>query len=208
MNRAEVLDYWFAGVQREPARLPERMRLWFGGDADSEADVLARDRAIGQRFGKHIEARRRGELDAWSGTAAGRLALILLTDQFPRNVYRGTAQAFADDPVARELCRQGIAIGHDLELEPLERMFFYLPLEHSESLADQDRCVALVAGLEALAPTGLEDDFAGFTRYAIRHRDIVARFGRFPHRNRLLGRHDTEEEAAYLAGGSPAFGQR
>ena len=87
-------------------------------------------------------------------------------------------------------------------------MFFYLPLEHSESLADQDRCLALMTTLERSAPPGLEEAFAGFTKYAVWHRDIVARFGRFPHRNRILGRSNTRQEATYLAGDSPGFGQR
>jgi uncharacterized protein (DUF924 family) len=206
MQPADVLDFWFGGVQADPSRLQQRMQLWFGGGTEDSSGLL--DRGIAARFAGHMQARRRGELDAWAATAKGRLALLLLTDQFPRNVHRGRPAAFADDPAARELCVAGIEIGHDLELAPLERMFFYLPLEHSESLEDQDRCVALMRALERDAPRGQEQAFAGFTRYALAHRDIVARFGRFPHRNRILGRSDTPEERAYLEGDFPRFGQR
>jgi uncharacterized protein (DUF924 family) len=209
MQPRDVIDFWFAGVQADPAGLPERMRFWFGsGNDDAEEEVGARDRAVAARFGPYMEARRSGRLDHWAAAPAGRLALILLTDQFPRNVHRGSAAAFADDGVARRLCLEGLDAGQDRQLAPIERVFFYMPLEHAESRADQARCVALMAALERDAPPGQEAAYAGFTRFAAWHQEIIERFGRFPHRNRVLGRADTPEEAAYLAAGAPAFGQR
>jgi uncharacterized protein (DUF924 family) len=203
-----VLEYWFAGVDDDPSTLPGRLRLWFGGEEDGADDIAARDGSLAERFGPYLAARDNGQLDSWRASARGRLALILLTDQFPRNIYRGRPEAFALDAEARGLCAAGLDLGLDRQLRPFERVFFYLPLEHSESLPDQERCVALFEALENDVPADLRDTFAGFTRYAMAHRDIVARFGRFPHRNRLLGRTNTAAEDAYLAGDAPAFGQR
>ncbi len=208
MRPEAVLEYWFAEVGDDRSALPGRMRLWFGSEQDTEADVAARDAALAERFEPYLAARRHGQLDDWAAAATGRLALILLTDQFPRSIHRGRAEAFSLDAEARSLCVKGLELGQDLELGPLERAFFYLPLEHSESLEDQRRCVALFTELERIAPGNLRDAFAGFTRFAIAHHDIVMRFGRFPHRNRALGRPNTAEEAAYLAGDAPGFGQR
>jgi len=208
MRAEAVLEYWFADVGDDPSALPGRMRLWFGSERDTEADVAARDAALAERFEPYLAARRHGQLDDWAAAATGRLALILLTDQFPRSIHRGRAEAFSLDAEARILCVEGLELGQDRELGFFERAFFYLPLEHSESLEDQRRCVALFAELERIAPGNLRDAFAGFTRFAIAHHDIVKRFGRFPHRNRALGRPNTAEEAAYLAGDAPGFGQR
>ena len=207
MRPEAVLEYWFADVGDDPSALPGRMRLWFGSDRDTEADVAARDAALAERFEPYMAARRHGQLDDWAAAATGRLALILLTDQFPRSVYRGRAEAFSLDAEARILCVEGLELGQDRELGFFERAFFYLPLEHSESLEDQERCVDLFAALERDVPAELRATFAGFTQFASLHRDIVARFGRFPHRNGALGRPNTPEEAAYLAGDAPGFGQ-
>jgi uncharacterized protein (DUF924 family) len=208
MRPEAVLEYWFAEVGDDRSTLPGRMRLWFGSEQDTEADVAARDAALAERFEPYLAARRHGLLDDWAAAATGRLALILLTDQFPRSIYRGRADAFSLDAEARSLCVKGLELGQDRELGPFERAFFYLPLEHSESLEDQRRCVALFTELERIAPGNLRDAFAGFRRFAIDHHDIVMRFGRFPHRNRVLGRPNTAEETVYLAGDAPAFGQR
>jgi len=208
MGPADVLDYWFGRSLTDPGALPERMAFWFGVEGDSPEDVAARDDDLRRRCGPLVERLERGELAAWEHEPRGRLALILLTDQWPRNVHRGSARAYAGDDAARRLCLDGLALGHDRPLKPLERLFFYLPLEHSESLADQERAVALIGALEQHAPPGAQETFAGFTKYAAWHRDIIERFGRFPHRNRALGRASTPEEDAYLASDAPAFGQR
>lgn len=122
---------------------------------------------------------------------------MLLLDQLPRNIHRGTAAAFACDPAARAAAGRAIAAGFDGQVEPLLRPFFYLPFMHSEDLADQERCVALYRA----------SGDAAWLKYALEHRDIIARFGRFPHRNRALGRASTPEEAACLAGGGFTGGQ-
>ncbi len=207
MSPATLLDFWFGTAREDPAALPERQRFWFGGAAETAAESAARDDLLRGLFGSTAELAARGGLDHWQADPPGRLALILLLDQLPRNLYRGSRRAFASDDAARALTLDGLDLGHDGRLTPIERVFFYMPLEHSERVADQDRCVGLFEVLEARAPAGLEATYAGFTRYARLHRDIVARFGRFPHRNRVLGRMDTAEEADYLAGDAPAFGQ-
>lgn len=191
-------------------------RFWFGADLDADggerddAAVAAAqspmwwrkapetDRAIRERFATALARAAAGELDTWAATPRGRLALILLTDQFPRNIHRDTAQAFAYDGLARAWCVDGLAQGADRTLRPIERVFFYLPLEHSESLADQERAVALFRALAEQADAASRATFDGYLDYAERHRDIIARFGRFPHRNRLLGRPSTEAETAFL----------
>ncbi len=137
----------------------------------------------------HMRAARR-ELDGWADTAEGALALMILLDQFPRNAFRGTGHMYATDPLARTFARGIVDAGLDRQIEPALRLFLYLPFAHSEDLADQERSVALVAGLEPPNPD-----------HAKRHRDIVRRFGRFPHRNPMLGRVTTQEERSYLDGG-------
>lgn len=157
---------------------------WFrGGDS---FDAACREYLGGAH---HAAATR--ELDGWSATAEGALALLLLLDQIPRNLFRGSAHAFATDGLARHVARLALEAGHDKVFEPALRAFFYLPFEHAEDLADQDRSVAL---FEALADANYRD-------YAIAHRDVIARFGRFPHRNAALGRDTTAEEQAWLDAG-------
>jgi uncharacterized protein (DUF924 family) len=199
----DILDYWFRDVRSDPRQLPERMAFWFGGSKSSDA----RDREIRKRFEPTLREAAAGLLEEWSLAPDGRSALIILFDQFPRNIYRGTVEAFAYDSRARQLCVEGLAVGADKALPPLQRVFFYLPLEHSESLADQEQCVELMQGLQAHAPEGLADAFASFTDYAIDHRKIIERFGRFPHRNRILRRENTIDEAAFLAEHPGGFGQ-
>lgn len=150
------------------------------------------DSAIRLKFEPVHHAAARGQYDRWMETAEGALALLLLLDQFPRNLYRGSAHAFATDPKARALARQAVALGHDQALEPQLRPFFYLPFEHSEALADQDESVRLTTALRD--QSGDEDTL----KWALIHRDIIARFGRFPHRNPCLGRMTTSEEQAFL----------
>jgi uncharacterized protein (DUF924 family) len=133
-----------------------------------------------------------------NNTSRGRLALILLLDQLPRSIHRGTPEAFAQDAAARQVADSGLAAGADRLLRPIERLFFYLPFEHSEDLADQHRSVRLFRELGESVLESQRDVFSGFLDYAVRHREVIERFGRFPHRNRILGRESTPEELAFL----------
>lgn len=194
----DVLAFWFGDTPGNGATAERQKKLWWSKDA--VVDALVRE-----RFGALVAAAAGGAHREWAREPRGRLALILLFDQFPRNIYRGTPQAFAHDALALQLALDGIAAGADRGLRAVERVFFYLPLEHAESAAMQERSVALFT---ALAAGVAEDDrgtFAGFLDYAVRHRDVVHRFGRFPHRNAILGRTSTPEETAFLAQPGSSF---
>lgn len=188
---AAVLDFWFGPDRGATETAAAQTHLWFGGGADA-------DRHIAERFAPLRTAAIAGELAGWEADARGRLALIVLVDQFSRNIHRGTAQAFAHDALARAWTHAGIARGHDAALPPIQRVFFYLPLEHSESREDQDLSVRLYTRLRDEAAPEDREAFTGFLDYAERHREIVRRFGRFPHRNRILGRASTAEEIEFL----------
>ncbi len=183
----EVLAYWFGpGPQPQP-----RLELWFGKSAESDA-------ALKRLFGETLEAASRGLCDGWAETARGRLALVIVLDQFSRQVFRGTPRMFAQDAKAWALVVEALEEGTDREYGVLEAGFFYLPLEHSESLADQRRSVACFEALHARAPEPLRPATTEFLRYARLHLDIIERFGHFPHRNAVLGRPSTPEEVAFL----------
>ncbi|HJV70515.1 DUF924 family protein [Ideonella sp.] len=188
---AGILRFWFGDEPRSAATSPDCARLWW-----SKQPMV--DAAMRDRFGPWVERAGAGALDDWAATPEGRLALILLTDQFPRNIHRGTPASFALDPRARAWCREGLATGAFDTLLPIQRLFAYLPLEHSESLYDQDRCVGLMQGLRAEARAAERSAYDGFVDYAERHREVIRRFGRFPHRNVVLGRESTAEEQAFL----------
>lgn len=183
MTPDDVLGFWFADGPDTP-----RM-AWFKRDD-------AFDAAIGSGFGAAVAPARQGEFDAWAATPRGALALLVLLDQFPRNLHRGSAEAFASDPHARHVARTLLATRGDMALTPTERVFAYLPFEHSEAMADQDLSVALFEGLRDTPDKARAE---GAIDYAWRHRAVIRRFGRFPHRNAALGRENTPAEAAYLA---------
>ncbi|EKP0294104.1 DUF924 domain-containing protein [Aeromonas veronii] len=187
-----LIDFWFGDEAYDVLRATRQAPLWWG--KSSKTDAL-----LASRFGELAEAAAKGSLAHWADLPSGRLALILLLDQLPRNIHRGTPAAFAQDPLARDLCLKGLSIGADKSLSPLERVFFYLPLEHAESREQQARSVALFEALAAeQADTPAQATFAGFADFARRHQVIIERFGRFPHRNDILGRTSTPEEAAFL----------
>lgn len=191
VRAAEVLQYWFGDAAADAEVIATNGARWFRGGDAVDADIRARFSDL------HAQAAG-GQLDDWLATPRGRLALVIVIDQFSRNLFRGDARAFAHDARARDWVVDGLDAGADRALRPIERVFFYLPLEHSESLADQDRCVALFAALRDEVPASLRAAFDGYLDYARRHRDVIARFGRFPHRNVVLGRTSTAEEAEYL----------
>lgn len=189
-----VLDFWF-GVPGTAAfgRASER---WFKCD-------VAFDALIHERFGATLAAARRGECDSWQRSPLGALALVIVLDQFCRNTCRGTAQAFAADAQALEVARRLVATGGHLALPtPEHRAFAYLPFEHSESLDDQRESVRL---FEALARETGQTGNGSYVDFAYRHAAIIERFGRFPHRNAVLGRASTEEELAFLQGPGSSF---
>ena len=170
----DILDFWWTAG---PAK-------WFAKDEGFDAEIH-------ERFLQRVEEAAEGGLDDWAGTPHGALALLILLDQFPRNLYRGDKRAFATDPHAREIATRALDNGFDRAFPTSVRTFFYLPFEHSEEMADQERSVDLFRRL------GEQQTYF----YALLHMDVIRRFGRFPHRNEALGRATTEAEAAYLADG-------
>ncbi len=189
--KEELLQFWFGDDPDDVVVAESKAELWWGQRQET-------DELLQARYGGAASAAAADVLDHWAGSPRGRLALILLLDQLPRAIHRETPAAFAQDAKARKLVEQGLESGADRLLRPIERVFFYLPFEHSEDLEDQDRSVQLYRELETEVPTAHRETFAGFVDYAVRHRDIVARFGRFPHRNLILGRESTPEEKAFL----------
>ena len=189
--KGDLLDFWFGDNPDDAAVAESRAELWWGHRQDT-------DELLQLKFGAAASAAAAGVLDHWTGSPRGRLALILLLDQLPRAVHRATPAAFAQDAKARAVAERGLKSGADRLLRPIERLFFYLPFEHSEDLADQNRSVELYRELVKSVPTAQRETFAGFVDYAVRHRDMITRFGRFPHRNQILGRESTPEERAFL----------
>lgn len=186
----EILAFWFDGCG--PWSAPAaRMDLWFG-KSDAVDDDLRR------RFGADLEQAAAGAWDHWDEHPRGRMARILLFDQIPRNVFRGTPQAFAYDERALRLAREGVEKGHDRALPGIHRAFFYLPFEHAESMEAQSQAVALYQRLLDEAPPDAKELFTVYLDYAVAHLKIIERFGRFPHRNQILGRETTDEEAKFL----------
>ena len=187
----EILAFWFPEEDTDEGAA----RRWFTRDD-------AFDESIRTRFGALVEQALAGELGGeWAATPRGRLAHVLLLDQFTRNLFRGSPRAFAGDARARALTLDGIERGDDLALPLPQRVFFYLPLEHAEDLSLQERSVALFERLAQKAPAAARARYDNYADYARRHRDAIAQFGRFPHRNAVLGRATTPDEQAYLDGG-------
>ena len=194
-----LLEFWFADGLSSPEAAEARTAVWFGSDP-------AFDDEIHRRFGRLPERALAGELDDWTESARGTLALVMVLDQLPRNLHRGEAQAFAYDERAREIALAAIDRGVDHELHPVEASFLYLPLEHAEDRAMQGRCVEPFGSLCDRSPPELAGCIQSYREYAERHRDVIERFGRFPHRNRVLDRAPTDEEKAWLEAGGDSFG--
>jgi uncharacterized protein (DUF924 family) len=179
---SDVLEFWFSEQSRA---------LWFEKNA-------AFDEAIRGRFEDTVRAAAAGELEHWERTAPGALALVIVLDQFPRNLYRGSARAFAADARAREVADRAISRRLDQDIPLAQRHFLFLPFEHSESTGDQERSIALFQAWAEAHDGPARDRALEQMRYVHRHAEIVARFGRFPHRNEALGRESTEAEIAFL----------
>lgn len=187
----EVLSFWFGGQGLDTGVDGATAARWF-----QKNDAF--DEAIRTQFGATYEAARGGGLDAWAHSPRGRLALLVVLDQFPRNMFRGSGRMFESDARALRQAEEAIAQGEDRLFRPEGRSFFYMPLMHAESLPAQERCVALFTALRDELEGAARDNAALSLDFAVRHRDIVARFGRFPHRNEALGRMSTPEESAFL----------
>jgi uncharacterized protein (DUF924 family) len=195
-----VLDFWFQPGTMDQPTIDSRMERWFTADAVTDA-------VLRNEFGPLVEQASKGQLDAWVATPEGRLALILMLDQFRRSIYRGTPKAFSRDPHALKLCVEGAMKGDYKTLNPFQQAFYFMPLQHAESLKIQERSVKIYEGLVTGVSDTLKATFATFAQFAELHHDIVESFGRFPHRNKTLGRANTAEEQEYLGAGAPSFGQ-
>lgn len=184
----DILQFWFGQLDEAGLSPADKHRLWFNASAEN-------DRQCRSRFGDRVAQAIAGELEDWRASDAGLIALIVLLDQFTRNIYRDTPAAFSGDPKALALAQATIETGRYQRLPAIHQVFLYLPLEHCEDPGIQDECVTLFEQLSAI--TG-SPQIADFTRYAVAHRDVIARFGRFPHRNSILGRESSGAELAYL----------
>ncbi|MFT5196558.1 MAG: hypothetical protein ACI9EW_002821 [Cellvibrionaceae bacterium] len=195
----EILRFWFGDI-KDGFTADDMGWLWWAGGEKIDENI--RD-----RFGVLVVQAGNGELAGWTETAEGRLAHIILLDQFTRNIYRKSAEAFAHDSDALRLTLEGIEQGHDLELEPIQRVFMYMPLEHAEDVAMQELC--MVKFRETLEPYVADEtkNVKAYLDASVSHHAIVEQFGRFPHRNAVLGRESTPEEVAYLGGDHQSFGQ-
>lgn len=179
----EILDFWFG--KPDEADYGKPRKVWFIKNPEFDQEVRS-------RFLKDYQQAATGELDDWKTSPHGCLALIILLDQFPRNMFRGQPQAFATDPQALAYAQHAVAQGFDKQLLPIQRQFIYLPFEHSENLEHQHQCIELFSMLKD------HPECSSCVDYAHRHHKVIERFGRFPHRNKILGRETTPEEAEFL----------
>lgn len=195
-----ILTFWFKEQELSAPQIDGRMDIWFGEDAIF-------DEEIAREFAQDVEDASEGRLDHWAHQARGRLALILLLDQFRRNIYRNSPKAFEMDKAALKVCVEGAMEKKDKGLSPIERVFFYMPLQHAESRKVQEKSCQIYNKLAGAVSPTYKETFETVAQFAELHADIVRQFGRFPHRNAILGRENTPEEDEYLAGDAPSFGQ-
>jgi len=187
----DLLHWWFGQGTSATEIAAEKQRLWFGYRPQQDAEAR-------ERFGALVEQALNGDLQDWAELPEGWLALVLLLDQLPRMIHRDTPRAFAGDERAQQLVRDGLAHGGDMLLSPIQRVFIYLVLEHAENLAVQDLAVAHFTALRDIAAEHEQALFRDFLDYAERHREVISRFGHFPHRNAILGRDSSDAEQSFL----------
>lgn len=187
----ELLSHWFGDLGHADLPSSDRTNLWFGDNDQLKKDMLA-------IFSKEYEAAKNGELKYWADTARGRLALIILLDQFSRWAHRNAAEAFLHDETAQQLCAEGLLKNMDHSLTLIERVFFYMPLVHSEDSAKQEQSIQLFQKLVTLSMPETTQVYQLFLAYAYAHFRVIKEFGRFPQRNRVLGRTSTDAEIAFL----------
>ena len=195
----QILNFWFGKI-KDGLTVEDRNKFWFMADADV-------DKTIRDKFQDLVTQAGSGKLKNWESTPRGSLALIILLDQFTRNIYRGKPEAFQYDNKAKRICAEGIKNGTDKELEIIERCFYYLPLEHSENMEDQNMCVSLYEELLVTEDKSKLPVIKNSLDYAVIHRNIIEEFGRFPHRNKILNRESTDKELDYLSKQGNKFGQ-
>ena len=195
----DILDFWLGDGMALGWPSKDMNRRWFMGGAALDAEIRS-------RFGQAVQSALQGALAPWEASLHSRLALVVLLDQFSRNVFRGTARAFDGDAHAQQLTLITLAQQEDQQLPWVGRVFLYMPLMHAENLAMQEKCVACFSQLVANAPAALKPKLQGNLDFAIEHRGIIARFGRFPYRNAVMGRTSSVEEKDFLRDG-PRFGQ-
>src|SRR6185437_10655173 len=202
----QVRDFWFGRPPTTAQALTQRVKMWFPGDTPEELRQQ-QDATIRAHFGKLVERAGKGELASWADSPRRCLSLIILLDQFPRNIYRGTAQAFAYDDQALALTLSGMQSAADGAIDAVERIFFYMPLQHCEAHDVQDESVAAYRRLLVEAPQELRGVFEDSLQAAQEHRALIQRFGRFPHRNAVLERVSTPDEEAWLESSGATMGQ-
>jgi uncharacterized protein (DUF924 family) len=196
----DVLTFWFKEHALSAPQIDRRMDIWFGADPIFDHEIT-------KEFANDVELASTGKLNYWAESPRGRLALIIMIDQFRRNIHRNTAQAFSKDTMALKYCVEGAMKKHEQDLAPIEKVFFYMPLQHAESRKVQAKSVLLYERLIASASPTYRETFETVLQFAELHKDIIDQFGRFPHRNTLLNRENTPEENEYLSGDIPSFGQ-
>jgi uncharacterized protein (DUF924 family) len=188
---AEILEYWFSQLDENGVCTPAQQQLWFKSSTSIDEEI--RD-----RFGHMVEAALAGKLDHWTELECGLMALVLLLDQFTRNILRGTPQAFAGDARALSLVQHAVSTGLDRQQPTIHRVFLYIPYEHAEDLAVQEQGISQFDQLLLDCPDAVCEQVRGFRQYSVAHRDVIAQFGRFPHRNAILKRTSTEQELEHL----------
>jgi uncharacterized protein (DUF924 family) len=186
-----LLNWWFGSAESSTEVAKAKNKLWFGKKKSQDTDAL-------HRFGGLVELALKGGLSEWAETPQGWLALVLLLDQLPRMIFRNTAKAYSGDARAQELVKHGLKLERDLALTPLQRTFIYLVLEHTENLKSQDEAIRRFTALLTLLPATDREYFTQTLEHAKRHRAVIERFGRFPHRNEILGRDSTMQELEFL----------
>ena len=186
-----ILSFWFGELSSMGLPSKQIANRWWQADPGF-------DDQIREEFAEDVLQASYGKYNSWQTTAQGTLALIILLDQFSRNIFRGTQAAYQNDTLALAVASQGVDKSYDQQLKPIERIFFYMPFEHSEILSDQERSVSLMQSLVAELPMSLKKDFEDYVLYAIKHKEVIEKFGRFPHRNEILNRRSTEEEKSHL----------
>ena len=195
-----VLNFWFSDIELDAPRVDSRMDRWFSNDP-------ALDERIREEFLPLVEQASNGDLMDWAETPHGRLALIILLDQFRRNIFRGTAEAYTQDNLALKICIEGTMNNAYKSLSPFQRLFFFMPLQHSESLKVQEKSVGIYDALAQSVSETMQETFQTTAQFAELHHDIIEQFGRFPHRNKALSRKNTPDEENYLGADNPTFGQ-